>query len=281
MIRVNGEPIDPDLIDEAFHRIKSEAEALTNISCCERDEEFQRRAEDEVIDGILLAQAAERQDDEPTNDEIRDGMEVAIRRWREHGASWELLEERREAMRHEVVADLKMKSFADAVCAELPALDEEAYREWYAEHLDRYRLPAKAHGWHLVKFIAESSPEEVYRMLVGWRHEVLDGADFKALAKSHTDKLDGEIDLGWIEHQRMLHPFESIMFSLRPGEISPVIFYEQAYHLVWLEEIAPEEVKPYEEVADEVRMLASAEQRRTALAARAKELRKSAQIERG
>ena len=59
MIRINGELIDPNLLEEAFARIKSEAEMRLQVSCCERDPEFMAKAEEEVIDSVLIAQEAE------------------------------------------------------------------------------------------------------------------------------------------------------------------------------------------------------------------------------
>ena len=59
MLRVNGELIDPNLLEDAFARIKSEAEARLQVSCCERDPEFMAQAEEEVIDSVLIAQEAE------------------------------------------------------------------------------------------------------------------------------------------------------------------------------------------------------------------------------
>ena len=56
MLRINGEAVDPGLIEDTFVRLKAEAELLSEVSCCERDDEFRVQAEEEVIDGILLAQ---------------------------------------------------------------------------------------------------------------------------------------------------------------------------------------------------------------------------------
>ena len=56
MLRVNGELIDPNLLEDAFARIKSEAEARLQVSCCERDPEFMEQAEEEVIDSVLKSQ---------------------------------------------------------------------------------------------------------------------------------------------------------------------------------------------------------------------------------
>ena len=52
-------------------------------------------AEDEVIDSILLAQEAERSTPAPADDEIRDEFERLLKEWREQGASWQMLEQRR------------------------------------------------------------------------------------------------------------------------------------------------------------------------------------------
>lgn len=280
MIVVNRETVDPELIDEAFHRIKSEAEALTDASCCSRDDEFRRRAEDEVIDGILLAQEAERRSDEPAAETVRAELEDAIRQWRKHGASWDLLEQRRGEIRREVVADLKMRQFIDSVCGHSVVAEEDACRRWYDEHLDRFRSPARAEALHLVRFPDRRPAEEAYRFLIELRGRVLAGEDFESLAREHTDKPDGGIELGWVEHQRVLNAFEATLFSLREHEVSPVMYYEQAFHLVWIKTLEPERVAPYEEVVGEVAELAAAERRREALTAVAAELRETAEIER-
>jgi hypothetical protein len=51
---VNGEAIDPSLIDEAFARFKATG-SQARSSCCERDDGFRdlARKGDEVIEGIL------------------------------------------------------------------------------------------------------------------------------------------------------------------------------------------------------------------------------------
>jgi hypothetical protein len=280
VITVNGETIDPALVDEAFNRIKSDAETRSEISCCERDEEFRSRAEDEVIEGILLAQEAEKRTPEPPKEEIRSAFENTLREWREHGASWDLLEAQRNELREEVSARLRMEHFAQSIWSQLPDLDEAGLRDWYHLHAEDFRKPARAKVLHLIRFPENGEPGDEYRSLVEWRHQILDGADFGDIARSHTAKRDGDIDLGWIEHERVLNPFEAMLFSLRENEISPVFFYEQALHLVWVEALEPEQVTPFEEIEGEIRELALADQRRQALHELAVELRRTALIER-
>jgi hypothetical protein len=276
---VNGEAIDPSLIDEAFTRIKAAAEALSEGSCCERDGEFREQAKDEVIEGILLAQEAERTVPAPGKNEIRERFEDTLREWREHGASWDLLEAQRDQLRAELVAKLRMDRFVESVWSELPELSDDDLRAWHHSHPDEFRQPARAKVLHIVLFPNESTPAEDYRTLIGLREQILEGADFAELAKAHTKKADGNIDLGWIEHERILNGFETMLFSLREKEVSPVFYYEQALHLIWPEIIEPEHIESFEEVADRVRKMALTEQRRNALHQLALKLKETAEIE--
>lgn len=280
MPRINGETADPALIEDTFVRLKAEAEMASEVSCCERDGEFRARAEDEVIDGILLAQEAERRVPPPAADELRAAFEDTLREWRAHGASWDLLDSQRESLRAETASRLRMERFTEDLWKELPALTEDDLRAWYRENLARFRTPPAAHVLHLVRFPAAADPWEDYAALLDLRRRALVGEDFAALAKAATQKKGGETDLGWIEQQRILNPFEAMLFSLREGEVSPVFFYEQALHLVKALEVRPAAVTPFEDVADQIRAEAEQARRLQALKDLATRLRETAVIER-
>jgi hypothetical protein len=280
MLRVNGEPIDPELIDEAFTRLKAEAEMLSEISCCERDEEFRGKSEEEVIDGILLAQEAERSVPAPPAEEVRTAFEDTLRQWRQHGASWDLLDAQRESLRAETVSRLRMEKFTTGLWSGLPELTSDDLRTWYAANVVRFRTPPAARVLHLVRFPEQPDPWDDYSVMLDLRRRALDGENFADLAKQHTMKRGGEIDMEWIEQQRVFNPFEAMLFSLREGEISPVFFYEQALHLVQAVEVRPAAVKPFEEVADSIRDEVEHARRRQVLVDLAAKLRESAVIER-
>jgi hypothetical protein len=280
MPRVNGEPVDPGLIEDAFIRLKAEAEMASEVSCCECDGEFRERAEEEVIDGILLAQEAEQRVPEPPADEVRTAFEDTLREWRRHGASWDLLDAQREALRAETISHLRMQRFTESLWKELPELSYDDLRTWYGENLARFRTPAAAKVLHLVRFPETPDPWDDYAAMLEFRRRALDGEDFAELAKTHTQKKGGDIDLGLIDQQRLLNPFESMLFSLREGEISPVFHYEQAYHLVKVTEARAASVQPFEEVAESIREEVERARRLQVLKDLAVELRAKAVIER-
>lgn len=281
MLRINGEAVDPGLIEDTFVRLKAEAELLSEVSCCERDDEFREQAEEEVIDGILLAQEAERGVPDPPADEVRSAFEDTLRQWRQHGASWDLLDAQRESLRAETVSRLRMEKFTTGLWNGLPELTSDDLRTWYAENAARFRTPPAARVLHLLRLPEKADPWDDYAVMLDLRQRALDGEDFAELARANTMKRGGEIDMDWIEQQRVFNPFEAMLFSLREGEVSPVFFYEQALHLVKAVEVRPAAVKPFEEVADGIRDEVEHARRRQVLKDLAAKLRETAVVERG
>jgi hypothetical protein len=114
MLRVNGELVDQELVEETFHRVKTAEEQRVQVSCCERDPEFYEQAEQEVADSILIAQEAEKRFEEIPEEEVTPKLKEMIDAYREHGASWDMLDAQRDMMRHEISASLRMdKLIAD------------------------------------------------------------------------------------------------------------------------------------------------------------------------
>ena len=280
MLRVNGELVDQELVEETFHRVKTAEEQKVQVSCCERDPEFYEQAEQEVADSILIAQEAEKRFPEIPEEEVTPKLKEMINVYREHGASWDMLEAQRDMMRHEISASLRMDKLIADLLGDDNEVSEEEVRAFYEEHRKDYRTPAEARSLHLMKTLNEdTTADEVFSKLCSVREEVLEGGDFEEIARRETEKSTGELDLGWISLDRPTNPFEATLFSMRDGEVSPVIVYEHAMHLVKVVELKPEQVVPFEEVKEELENRALALKRRNALQALAVELRKDAVIE--
>lgn len=280
MLRVNGELVDQELVEETFHRVKSAEEQKLLVSCCERDPEFYEQAEQEVADSILIAQEAEKRFEVISEEEIKPKLKEMIDTYREHGASWDMLEAQRDMMRHEIAASMRMDKLIGDLLGDDDKVSEEEVKAFYEEHRNEYRTPAEARSLHLMKTLNENTTaEEVFSKMCAVREEALEGGDFEEIAKRETEKSTGELDLGWISLDRPTNPFEATLFSMRTDEVSPVIIYEHAMHLVKVMERKEEEVVPMEEVREELENRALARKRREALQALAGKLRETAKIE--
>lgn len=280
MLRVNGELVNPDLVEETFSRIKAEAEQRLQAPCCEKDPEFQEQAEREVADSILIAQEAEIRFPEIPEEEVKPQLKEVIDRYREHGASWEMLEQQRDSLRYEISASVRMEKLIGSILGDDNCVSEAECEAFYLEFLDDYRTRPEARCLHLMKPISEEvAPPELYQKMCDLREEALAGADFEELARRESEKSTGEVDLGWIDLDRPTNPFEAMLFSLRDGEISPVMMYEHAFHLIQVTGLKAAQITPLDEVREEIEQRAHARKKRNALQGLADVLRPNAKIE--
>ena len=280
MLRVNGELIDPNLLEDAFARIKSEAEARLQVSCCERDPEFMEQAEEEVIDSVLIAQEAEAQFPTLPDDEVKARLENTLKEYRKHGASWEMLESQRDSLQDECEANLRMEKFLDGVLAGKTDVSDEDVQSYYKENEREFRTVAEVRVLHFMKSLEKhEDPVLLLEEMGQLRESLVDGADFEKIAKAETEKESGEIDLGWITFDRPSNPIESIMFTMRLAEVSPVIAYEHSYHILKIAEMKPSVVRPFEEVREDIVHRVEFEKRRSALRDFAASLREGAAVE--
>lgn len=280
MLRVNGELIDPNLLEDAFARIKSEAEARLQVSCCERDPEFMAQAEEEVIDSVLIAQEAENRFPELPEAEIKARFEETLKEYRKHGASWEMLESQRDNLLDECEANLRMEMFLDGVLAGKTDVADEDLLAYYRQNEREFRTAAEVRVLHLMKALEKhEDPVLLLEEMAELREKLVEGADFETIAKTETEKESGETDLGWITFDRPSNPIESIMFTMRLDEVSPVIAYEHCYHILKIAEIKPSTVRPFDELKEEIAHRVEFEKRRNALREFASGLRESAEIE--
>ena len=280
MLRVNGELIDPNLLEDAFARIKSEAEARLQVSCCERDPEFMEQAEEEVIDSVLIAQEAEAQFPTLPDDEVKARLENTLKEYRKHGASWEMLEAQRDSLQDECEANLRMEKFLDGVLAGKTDVSDEDVQSYYKENEREFRTVAEVRVLHFMKSLEKhEDPVLLLEEMGQLRESLVDGADFEKIAKAETEKESGGIDLGWITFDRPSNPIESIMFTMRLAEVSPVIAYEHSYHILKIAEMKPSVVRPFEEVREDIVHRVEFEKRRSALRDFAASLREGATVE--
>ena len=82
------------------------------------------------------------------------------------------------------------------------------------------------------------------------------GEDFKALAATYSDDkataADGG-DLGLIERGTIATEWEAVVFSMDKGEVRGPISGPQGLHVFWVSELAKSDLKPFDELKEEIR----------------------------
>ncbi len=135
---------------------------------------------------------------------------------------------------------------------------EEDLANHYEYTRDRWKTPRQVKARHVLIKVPEDAGEERENELRERAEFVLqkarEGADFTELAREFSQDGSGPEggDLGWFERGQMVPAFEEAAFALEAGELSEVVRTQFGFHVILVEEIREEGVKPLDEVRDEV-----------------------------
>ncbi len=136
---------------------------------------------------------------------------------------------------------------------------EQALRELYeAQKLD-YVVPEQRSARHLliaVKSDADTKTvDEALQRVNGLREQILAGASFEELAKTHSDDPGSSRqggDLGFFSKGVMDPEFEKAAFALEPGGLSEAVRSAFGFHLIQLDKIEAERGKRFADVREEL-----------------------------
>jgi len=124
---------------------------------------------------------------------------------------------------------------------------DDTLHEYYRRHPEQFEVAGRVRARHIV---VRSNSEAV--AIAG---SLRRGADFaRVAAERNVDSTrDRAGDLGWVRRGVMVEPFESVLFGLKVGEISPIVQTSFGFHIVQLQEIEPASPRPFDAVRDDVR----------------------------
>jgi len=141
----------------------------------------------------------------------------------------------------------------DRVAATMDVSDT-ALHQYYDSHRDQFRTPERVKVRHIL-LMTQGKPKADVDKLKAKADDLLKqikgGADFADLAKKNSDDPGSKGtggELGWIVRGQTVKNFENTAFSLKPGEISPVITTEYGFHILQLEEKQDARLQSFDEV---------------------------------
>jgi parvulin-like peptidyl-prolyl isomerase len=284
---INGEPVDDELVQREFQAVKSDEASRRHVSCCENDAEFREKAVENVIQRVLLLQEAERTTAAPAVEEI----DAALRDLKErHGgeakfyAAFNLTAEQEPEIRRDVETNLRVEKMLAAAVGPEEEPGPAELEAHYQATLPRWLTAERVRFSHFVKQPTPETRAAAFKELREVREKLLAGGDIDALWRAHSDTAkSGEsssADAGWIAPGDILPEIETVAFSLREGELSPVFASMYGYHLVRVSEREAARPRPLEEIRERVREDFLGERRRSRVKAYLDALRARAQIKR-
>jgi len=154
--------------------------------------------------------------------------------------------------------ELILDRYLQKALKDIKVTDAEA-REYYQNHKEEFKTEEQVRARHiLVKDKAQA--QKILK-------ELQNGADFAQLAKKYSiDKATAEKggELGFFTRKDVVKPFSDVAFSLKPGQLSPVVKTPFGYHIIQVEEVKPAKQKSFDEVKNEIKSQLLQEKRQEA-----------------
>jgi peptidyl-prolyl cis-trans isomerase D len=137
-------------------------------------------------------------------------------------------------------------------------VSSDEIKRYYDLRKDTFKLPKQV---RVRDILIKAGPQDTPDQLEAKKkkaEEILEKAkktkDFGSLAKQYSEAenaLKGG-DLGWIQKGMFGEQIESILFSMKPGDLTQVLPARDGFHILKTEEVKEEKQKSFEEVKDQI-----------------------------
>ncbi len=145
---------------------------------------------------------------------------------------------------------------------------DEAKR-YYDSRKDTFKTPKQVRVRDILIKAGPQDPPDQVEAKKKKAEEILEKAkktkDFGSLAKqySEADNASKGGDVGWIQKGTLGEQMESILFSMKAGEVSRVLSGGDGFHILKAEEVKEEKQKSFEEVKDQIVQALKSEKAKT------------------
>lgn len=282
-LMINGRPIDDGVLDAEFSQIKSYHERTSNVSCCERDPEFRQTARENVVGRVLLTEEAMRAVEAPAAAEVEAALEKLKA---EHGgesqfyATMGIAPEQVGLVKQDLEVNLRVNKLLEKLVENEPEPADAELHDYYEKNIAAFTDAEERRASHISKGVSRmASREGLLDEFAAVREQLMDGADFEALAKEHSDRGSDLVDLGYFRRGDLPEEVELVAFTMRVGEISPVFSSSVGLHIVKLTEIKRAAARPFETARDEVKQMWLEQRKRERAQELVKKLQATAVIE--
>ena len=151
-------------------------------------------------------------------------------------------------------------SYAPEDFAAEASVSEDEVLDFYNTHKEeRFTEEKQVQARHILFSLADGVSDERKADTRSTAQGILErargGEDFAALAEEYsqdTGTASNGGDLGFFGRGRMVKPFEEAAFDMEVGQVSDLVETTFGFHIIKVEAIQPERIKPLEEVTDTV-----------------------------
>jgi parvulin-like peptidyl-prolyl isomerase len=254
---INGQTITHDELYREMEQLKAAARGGPNPpNCCERDVEFMGYAKENMTARVLLTQEADRRGVVISGAEVDEAFEKIKTEagGEEHFyINYNTSKEEEPRFKESVGINLRLQKLIEVALGPKREPDAAELQAYYQEHIDRYMNPVQIRVSHILKSVDHGKvPREVYAELLPLRQRIMAGESFAELADTRSDKPGEGGDLGFFSRGELVEEFEAVVFSMNPGEVSPIFLSPFGYHIATVTDRKEATPRLLEEIRDQV-----------------------------
>jgi peptidyl-prolyl cis-trans isomerase D len=138
-------------------------------------------------------------------------------------------------------------------------VSEQTLKERYQERKASFIIPAQWKARHILIEVGSEATaadiEKAEQKAQELHAKIRAGDAFEELAKQFSDDFGSKRmggDLGWFGPGRMVKPFEEAVKAMKVGEVSEPVKSQFGLHLIKLEDIKPEMIRPFAQVREQL-----------------------------
>lgn len=275
---VNGALLDDEQVREEARAMRPQyMESITDMDPIAAEMQLKEWARENVIERMLLKQAASA-DPEPVPEEVIErGLEAAQS---DAGGLVGCGTRNSDAeVREQIAAEYRLQRLLNKVQASVPRPSEKEIATYYKTNREIFRTPELCRARHIVKNIDETHDEASARKAIEEAEaELKTGVPFEQVADKYSDCAGSGGDLGWFPRGEMVDEFEAEVFRLRVGATSGIFRSVFGLHIARVEGRKPEGIRPLADVREQIVEALTAERRQQALESYLDSLRAQAEI---
>ena len=247
-ITINGEEISQQVIEQEVQNQRRQNPRLN-------DEQLKAAAQQSIIDWTIIRQEAKKSIAEIPSALVDNEYAKLID---QHGdedkflKNFEIEKKDIPKIKDDIELNLKVSQFLQKLVKGVKEPSDAEISHYYKKNETDFTIPEQIHAAHIQMKPNPANVTVAYNELKELRKQLMDGADFGAMADEHSSCQDKGGDLGWFAPGHMVEAFDAIVFSMNVGEISPIFMTEFGYHLATVYDRKPSQLKPLGEVKDEI-----------------------------
>lgn len=247
-IVINGEQIPEQVIDQEIQNQRRQNPRLS-------DDQLKAFAKQSIVDWTIIRQAAHKAVTSVPTALVDNEYAKLVDRHNGEAKFFETFGLKKKdipRVKKDLEQNIKINQFLRNLTKDLPAPTDAEIDHYYQTNEKDFTIPEQIHGAHIVMRPNPANPGVAYNEMKEIRQRLLDGADFSKIADEHSSCRDEGGDLGWFSPGHMVEAFDTIIFSMNVGEISPIFLTEFGFHIATVYDKNPARRKALQDVKDEI-----------------------------